>query len=125
MIFKVMLAISTFHGNAASIADILIMRRKKLNKNFTSLNVTITELIFTRCKTLMVRDRNIERRTYQAIIYFFIQGVNAFTPGLGPAPLYNIEGVFKPYYRCLTGRAIIPCLEVENTSMGLKKQLDG
>lgn len=121
MIFKVMLASSTFYGNAASIVDIMIMRRKKLNKNSTSLNVTITELIFTRCKTLMVRDRNIEQRTYQAITYFFIQRVNAFTPGLGAAPLYNIEGVFKPHYRCLTGKAIInlkPCLEVENTSMG-------
>lgn len=58
-----------------------------------SLNITITELILTRCKNLPVRDRNVKRNTYKAMIFLFIRRVNAFTPGLGAAPLYEKSAV--------------------------------
>lgn len=42
--------------------------KKEIEQNAASLNMTLTELILTRCKNLPVRDKNMERKIYQAMM---------------------------------------------------------
>ena len=47
--------------------------KKKIGQNAASLNMTITELILARCKDLPIRDKNIERKMYEAMMALTIE----------------------------------------------------
>ena len=69
----------------------------KIKDNATSHGITVTELIIKSCKTCLVWDKKLSKDilVYDILIYseLSIRRVNAFTPGLGAAPLCIIKEV--------------------------------